>query len=120
MGIIDIVVAGNDKHADARAAELAEKMVDEILVGDALTILGQVARDEQHLGMLGQEAVGDAVHDLHTLAQQFAVGRKIVLESLAVRLEQFGCHQMDIGDDAHFPFGIALRPAHQTKHGKQE
>lgn len=65
-------------------------MVDEILVGDALTILCQVARDEQHLGMLGQEAVGDAVHDLHTLAQQFAVGRKIVLESLDVRLEQFG------------------------------
>ena len=67
-------------------------MVDEILVGDALTILGQVARDEQHLGMLGQEAVGDAVHDFHTLAQQLAVGRN----------------------------GIALRPAHQTKHGKQE
>ena len=53
-------------------------MIDEILVGDALAILGQVARDKQHLGMLDQEAVGDAVHDLHTLAQQFAVGRKIV------------------------------------------
>ena len=115
IGVVDVMVAGDDEHLDAGICQTLQAVGDE-QVACPLAVLGEVAGHEHQVGFQVDDIRHQGVENLHTLTQHLAVTVQVLLKGAAVLLEQFGCHHVQVTDDGYLDGLFQLSKRFITNH----
>ena len=101
IGVIDIMVAWDNKNLNASVGEAFE-LGSHLFVAHTFSVFGKVASYQYEVWLELKDATHQGIKDFDTLPQHLAVSCQVFFKSIALADQQLGNHDVQVTDDGYF------------------